>query len=284
MNKYIQNLLKLSFTLSRIFPSFIAVHMAEKLFTTPFRSNRREVELELLKTADKFNILSNNNDKISAYRWGNKADPIVLFVHGWASTGTCFIKFIELLVADGYQVVSYDSIAHGDTRGTSSASVTQWADTVLSMIHEVGDVHCIVGHSLGAGAIIVASSFKLNTQKIVLISPATNIIKLTETFADFFSIPLKTIRKMQHYAWQKYNSSASKYGNNWQEIFESTIKEPILIIHDKDDSEIDIRETRKFAAKILQAKFIETNKLGHRRILLNPHIIKTTINFINAKE
>lgn len=282
MNKYTLALLKIFFSISRIVPSSAAVRMAEKLFTTPFSTERRGIELALLEKAEKFHISQGKGDTIKAYRWGRETDPIILFVHGWTSTGTCFINFIKPLIANGYQVVSYDSIAHGETRGKNSASITQWADTVSAVIEEVGKVHCIVGHSLGAGAIIVAASIKLEADKVVLISPVTNIIKVTEKFAESLLIPKNILIKMQNYAWTKYQKSALKYGNNWQNIFESNINVPTLIIHDLHDFEVDIKDTRKLTERMPKAKLIETQKLGHRRILLNPSIIRTTISFINT--
>lgn len=282
MNKHKITFLRVFFSISRIFPSTIVIRIAEKLFTTPFPLDRGGMELKLLKSAKEFNIPQGKNNTIAAYRWGEKTDPIILFVHGWSSTGTCFVKFINPLVSSGYQVISFDLIAHGKTCGAKSASITQWADTVTSVIKKVGKVHCIVGHSLGAGAIVIAAPLKSQVDKIVLISPVSNIIKVTEKFAKILLIPKKIIIGMHHYAWDKYNKSASKYGDDWHDIFKSAIKVPTLIIHDLDDSEIDIIDTKKLAKRIPQSNLLETKKLGHRRILLNPSIIRTTIKFISS--
>lgn len=177
-------------------------------------------------------------------------------------------------------MVSYDFIAHGETKGSTSASITQWADCLVAVTEKVGQTYCIIGHSLGAGSIIVAGTLRLNTEKLILISPVTNIIKLTELFGEKLLIPPKIIKKMQVYAWNKYQDSASKYGQDWQNIFESEINVPTLLIHDQDDSEVFIEGSIQFSSKIPQATFIKTNKLGHRRILLNPPIIRASLAFI----
>lgn len=281
MNKYSLVIVKLLFSLGAFLPSFFGIRLAEKLFTTPFTSARRDIEIELLKSAEIFYVSQGENE-IMVYRWGEKTDPIVLFVHGWTSTGTCFIKFIKPLIAHGYQVVSYDSIAHGGTHGATSASITQWADAVISVIKNVGKVHCIVGHSLGSGALVIAASLKLETHKLVLISPVTDIIELTEKFAKELNISTRVIKKMQSYAWLKYAHISSKYGKNWQDIFDSNISVSTLIIHDQNDTEVDIDNARKLVKKIRRAKLIETEKLGHRRILLNPNVIKTIIAFMES--
>jgi len=150
-------------------------------------------------------------------------------------------------------------------------------------MNEVGKVHCILGHSLGAGAIVIASSLKLETDKVVLISPVADISKVTDQFAKALSIPKKIMEKTHQYAWKKYYSSASKYGANWDEVFESGFKVPTLIIHDINDKEIDVSNARKLAKQWTWAEIMETKRLGHRRILLDPDVITRSLKFITEK-
>ena len=279
MKNYLFKLIKIFFAISsRIIP-FVAIRAAEKLFTTPFHSKRRDVEHEILESAERFFIPMEKHGQLTGYRWERKTDPVILFVHGWTATTTCFVNFIDPLLAKGYQVISYDSIAHGESSGLC-VSLTEWADTVIAILKQIGKVHCIVGHSLGAGAIVIASSLELKTDKIILISPVSDITKVTEQFAKTLSIPERIMEKMHQYAWKKYFSSASKYGDNWNDVFESDFKVPTLIIHDINDKEIDISNARTLAKQWDWAKLIETKRLGHRRILLNPDVITASLKFV----
>ena len=283
MNNYLLQPLKFFFSVTSHVMPFVAVRAAEKLFTTPFYSKRRDVEKEILEHAERFSIPMDKSKSLVGYRWGNKSDPVILLVHGWTATATCFVNFIEPLLAKGYQVISYDSIAHGDSPGMS-VSMTEWADTIIAVMKNVGQVHAIVGHSLGAGATVIASTLKLDTDKIVLISPVSDIVRVTDQFAHALSIPAKTIEKMRQYAWKKYRVSASKYGTNWQDVFTSDFNVPTLIIHDKNDKEIDIENGRWLARQWPWADFIETERLGHRRILLNPMVIGSITKFLSEPE
>lgn len=279
MNNFFVLALRLFFSItSRVMP-FVAVSAAEKLFTTPLYSKRRDMEQELLEQAQRFSIPMDRHRPLVGYRWGKKSDPIILFVHGWTSTATCFVNFIEPLLDMGYQVISYDSIAHGDSPGMSVA-ISEWADTIIATMASIGHVHCIIGHSLGSGAIVIASSLQPDTNKLILISPLSDIVEVTEQFAKTLAIPAKTMAKMRHYAWQKYHYSVSKYGSNWQNVFSSDFKVPTLIIHDKNDREINISHARTLARQWPWADFIETKRLGHRRILFNPDVIKSVIKFL----
>lgn len=280
MNKSFLTPIRLFFKVSSQIAPFLAVRVAEKLFTTPFYSKRRDIEHELLESAERFTIPMDENIKLAGYRWGKETDPIILLVHGWTATATCFVYFIGPLLEKGFQVISYDAIAHGETSGIS-VSLTEWADTVMAAMENTGKVYCIMGHSLGAGAIVIASSLKLETDKIVLISPVSDIYKVTDQFAEALSIPKRIIEKAHQYAWKKYYKSVSKYGNNWNEVFESKFKVPTLIIHDENDKEIDISNSRELVEQWPWAEFMETKRLGHRRIILNSDVIDRTLKFIS---
>jgi len=281
MNNTILAPLKLFFRVSSRITPFIAVRVAEKLFTTPFHSKRRDIEYEMLESAERFIIPMGQNQKLTGYRWGKETDPVILLVHGWTATATCFVNFIDPLLERDYQVISYDAIAHGETSGVS-VSLTEWADTVIAVMENIGKVYCIMGYSLGAGAIVIASSLELETDKIVLISPVSDISKVTDQFAGALSIPKKIIEKMHQFAWEKYYISASKFGKNWNEVFNSKFKVPTLIIHDINDKEIDISNARKLAKQWSWAEVMETKRLGHRRILLNSDVVTRALNFITG--
>lgn len=55
---------------------------------------------------------------------------------------------------------------------------------------------------------------------------------------------------------------------------------PTFIIHDVDDKEIDIVNSKDLKGRWDWAEFMETKRLGHRRILLNPDVITRILNFI----
>ena len=272
---------KTFFSICNHIAPIVAVRAAEKIFTTPFHSKRRDIEHEMLERADKFTIPFNENRDLAAYRWGKKSDPVVLFVHGWTSTATCFLSFIDPLVARGYQVISYDALAHGASPGRS-VSMTEWADMLLAALKAIGPVHCITGHSLGGSAIVLASSLELPTNKIVLLSAMSNIFEVTEKFARTLNISPKVIEGMHKYAWKKYEHSASRYGNNWNDVFNSSFKVPSLIIHDKNDKEIHWRNSEAIAKQWPWAEFELTENLGHRRILLDPEVVSLVIDFIDS--
>ena len=281
MHSYIMHPLRLFFGVtSRMMPSF-ATYMAERLFTRVPYSKRRDNENELLATAVKFTIPMQNGHQLAAYRWGSEDDPIILFVHGWTATATCFARFIDHFVTKGYQVIAYDGVAHGSSTGKRVA-LPIWADSVVEVNRHIGHVDTIVGHSLGSAAIIISLSLSLDTDRVVLLSPATSTKEIIGRFTNALSIPEAGNERLSRYLWKKYKHSASKYGENWESVFLSDFKVPTLIVHDKNDKEVGIENARWLSRRWPLAKFIETERLGHRRILINMKVISLVSDFIHA--
>ena len=282
MNQYLLKATRLFFRFfSRIAPT-LTIHVTTRLFTTPFRKKPlSDMEKEVLSKATRFSIPYQNSSELIAYRWGELSAPIVLFVHGWTGSASSFVMFIEPLVSRGFQVVAYDGPAHGASPG-KTANLIEWTDSVIAAIRKLNQVHCIIGHSLGAGAILVASSRGLNTDKIVMIAPFNNIISITEDFAAQFSIPCETIAGMRDRIAVKYQQQLAKYGSNWNDIFHSNFMVPTLILHDRRDKEIPWENAKAIAEQWPWATFLTTQGLGHRRILINVEVINQVTEFVSA--
>lgn len=283
MNRYLLKATRFTFPIiSRLAP-YLAIRLAARLFTTPISKRPlSDVEKEVLNKAIRFDIPYQNGSKLVAYRWGNPSAPIVLFAHGWTGAASSFVVFIEPLASRGFQVVAYDGPAHGASPG-KTANLLEWADGVKAVLQELNQVHCVIGHSLGAAAILVASSRGLKTDKIVMIAPFNDIISITDNFATHLSIPRETIAGMRDYMAEKYQQQLAKYGNDWTDIFHSVFRVPTLIMHDEHDREIPWKNAKAIAEQWPWATFISTQGLGHRRILINIEVVNQVTEFVAAR-
>ena len=59
------------------------------------------------------------------------------------------------------------------------------------------------------------------------------------------------------------------------------VKIPVLIIHDKNDTDVDIKAAYNIHKNIENSELYITEKLGHRKILGNNEVIKKIVEFIN---
>jgi pimeloyl-ACP methyl ester carboxylesterase len=242
------------------------------------RKNRNEV---MLPAPHKFTIALYENVTLQGYRWGKSTDPMVLLVHGWSTSPHSMTHFIKALLLHGYQVISYDAVAHGESQKVFS-DLSSWADSVQAVMKQTGEVECIVAHSFGAAAVTVASKLGLETKKLVFIAPIHNISLVIERFAKTFAIPPAIVRKLPEYTWEYNQESFSKYAKNFKELLHSNRHLPTLLIHDENDKEIGIEHSLELCKIWPWAKLIRTKGLGHRSILDDAGVAKEVLDFIAA--
>src|SRR5258708_36602147 len=85
--------------------------------------------------------------QIHTYTWGGPGKKVLL-MHGWAGTGLGFQTLVEALTRDGFEVVSYDAPAHGESEGKWTTLV-QWMQPVDKLLRQKGALYAIFGQRLG---------------------------------------------------------------------------------------------------------------------------------------
>ncbi len=263
---------------SRLSP-FLAVYSAHRLFHYPINSQRKNRNEVILPPAHKFKIPLYENIKLQGYQWGNTSHPKVLLVHGWSTTSRSMTHFTDILLKHNYQVISYDALRHGNSKGNFS-DLASWADSVQAVMKHIGQVECIIAHSFGGAAVTVASKLGLETKKLVLVAPIHDISSVADNFAEHLHIPPNIVKEMRNYTWMHNEKHFSKYGTNWKEIVISDFHVPTLLFHDTDDREIGIEHSKQICKMWPWARFVATEGLGHRSILDDERVAEEVLEFI----
>jgi len=266
---------------SPLLPS-LAVYSAHRLFHSPVNSKRKNEKEKEIVAPEKFFIHIDEERRLQAYRWGKQDDPAVLLVHGWSTTTRSMTNFLDLLLKNNYQVISYDALRHGESGGKFS-DLAGWADSVQAVMQTIGEVECIVAHSFGTAAVTVASKLGLKTKKLVFISPIADMSAVAHKVGKHLGIPIEIIDKMQAYTWKHNEKSFIKYGKNWEDLLDSNFHVPTLIFHDKDDKEISIAHSELLCKRWPWAKLYPTEGLGHRKILDDDAVAASVLTFIQEK-
>jgi len=76
------------------------------------------------------------------------SNKTVLLVHGWGASAGTLRTFVRPLQASGHRVVLFDGPAHGEASGTVS-NLRVHTEAALAAADFAGEVHAVVGHSLG---------------------------------------------------------------------------------------------------------------------------------------
>lgn len=258
--------------LGRVAPT-LATRFAARLFFSTHRHPRWNHD-PLLKTADVFEV-PQDGKTVRFYSWGH--GPTVLLVHGWNGWGAQLSSLVPPLLERGYRVFTFDALGHGGSDGKSS-NIFKFADGIALADKIAGPFYAIITHSMGGAAATLALKDGVRAQRLVYLSPPFD----PSGWLDRFIQTLKINRRIGNRLKKNFEET---FGERWR-IFQDPrlvqgMKTPLLVVHDRDDSQVSWEEGRRLAATWEGALFRSTQGLGHNRLLKDPEVIKQAVNFVH---
>jgi len=255
---------------------------AERLFLTP--PQPRDGAATALDLIDGRNTyIEHKGRHIATWRWGARDAPAVLLAHGWGGHAAQMRAFVFPLLEAGYRVIAFDQPAHGVSEGRLTG-LPDFAEVLAEVAWHHGTsrgpIHAVIGHSLGGAAAALALARGLPLEKVVLVSPPSDLLGYSRRFARWHWIPEPVRRAMQA-------AIEERYGTRWEEL-ELTRLAPrlgaeALVIHDRDDRVMPWTHGATVARLWPGARFLSTDGLGHRRILQDEAVTLAAAGFISGR-
>ena len=216
-------------------------------------------------------------DGIVATEWGS-GKTIALF-HGWGAQRGRLTGFVEPLLSAGYRLVAVDARAHGDSAGDKTNAV-DYAEMVLAVSKEIGDLEAVIAHSMGAGAAVYALRLGMQVDKLVLLAGAYNWEYQIKIFAKMMGFSPELQDDFYSYARNMINQDDA-----WGNVapFASSFKQEALIFHDKEDKTVPYQDSLELAQNWQNSKLISLQGLGHSDLVTDKGVIKKSVDFICDK-
>lgn len=263
----------------------LGASFAERLFTSPRRHQRPDRERKVLATARELTIdvtlrsprANNAHLPIRAWRWGH--GPTVLLVHGWEGRGSQLGSFVEPLVSAGLSVVAFDAPGHGDSPH-NRLYLTDLADTVADVATASGPLHGIVAHSFGAAGVLLAGTRNgVTAPRNVFVSPNVIIDDAVHRFSRMVGLDESDRATLEHRLADHtgVGVDALRLAN----LVGERTAHSALVIHDRDDREVDFEHGERLAALWPNATLHETSGLGHRRILRDEEVLRLATSLLS---
>jgi pimeloyl-ACP methyl ester carboxylesterase len=250
-----------------------AVERGVRVMLTPPRHRFSDAEFARMEEASLLPVPLVSG-RLIGWRWGRASDPTVVLVHGWGGRGTQLRGFIAPLLERGFSVVAYDAPGHGMTGGEES-SLPHLLQALTAVLDHLGPVHAIVGHSLGGAVAALALARRPEVARAVLIAPPASLADSSRRIAGALHWPEPLRAAVQLRIEYRFGRAWSEF-----EAGQANGAQPLLVIHDRQDSEVPIAEGRRHARAWPRARLLETGGLGHRRLLQDPLVIEATVDFV----
>jgi len=262
-----------------LFPE-LAGAWAERLFLTPPRArNAAASALDLIDARSAF--LEHKGRHIAMWTWGarSKEAPAVLLAHGWGGNAAQMRAFAFPLLQAGYRVIAYDQPAHGVSDGNLTG-LPDFADVLGAVAGYHGGIEAVIAHSLGGAAAALSLSWgRVAFNKIVLVSPPSDLIGYSRRFARWYWMPEPVREAMQ-------NAIEERYGVRWEDLEVRRVAPRLvaraLVIHDRDDRMMPWTHGAKVAESWPGAQLMLTDGLGHGRILRDERVTRAAADFLTA--
>lgn len=213
-----------------------------------------------------------------AYMWGT-GGPTVLLVHGWGADSRTMYSMTRPLLQRGFRVVAFDAPAHGVSPGNRT-TMTNFKNAVGTVMDTLGEVHAVVGHSLGCIASISAVALREGDRlpkRMVLLSAPVSLPDVVRTWSKWLHIGPHVVELMRVELKQRNGVPV----DHWNVVDRGgELEIPILVMHDRIDPIVPFRDAEKIVSGLRNARLHATSGLGHYRILSDQGAVSDVVDYL----
>ena len=218
------------------------------------------------------------NTYYTLYSWGK--GPSVLLVHDWGGCGAQMASLAQPLVKAGYQVITFDAFAHGNSPGKQT-DLSEIVGIIKDIEKKFNGFHAIIAHSFGALAAGIALQDGVRANKLVVCSAATAL----DFYLIKFSKKLNASREMRG---RIIVNATNRLGMSIEKLslvhIAARLNRPVLILHDQNDEVVDHREALALSKCWPGSELVMTSGLGHFGILKDSKTIQKIQQYISVPE
>ena len=238
----------------------ITLRVLEYFFYKPLKFNVPQREMEFITRSDISTMsMSRLGANIEVYRMEAEGEKVLL-VHGWNGRAGQFHAIAQSCHDAGMDVTALDLPGHGKSDDRHTA-LPEFVDAISEVYAHHGPFDHIIGHSIGAIAVLNCPRFGLKFKKIVSISiPATTVRNLFQSFTEMFGLSVEKYADLLiDRASKKFNADPNSFDPC---IVSEDLDSEVLIIHCQDDEDADVRESIQFNTMVEGSELYIASGLG----------------------
>lgn len=250
----------------------------KRLMLTPRRDVRPAPRLELPAPDERIDLGAG----LVAWRWGSRDPdvPVVLLVHGFEGHRTQFGALIDALLERGYAAVAIDVPAHGESAGDELTAV-KFIAALERVLDHLKPVHAVIGHSMGGAMALHTLATRGGATRAALISAPSALGRELRRFAKSVGLSGRGTRAFIRSVEEHVGRPADDFDVRH---IASEVELPVLLIHDQNDRQVPVLESARSAHMLPTAELVITQGLGHNRLLADPKVVKTVMEFVDAQD
>jgi pimeloyl-ACP methyl ester carboxylesterase len=261
----------------------LAAKLAWRWFLTPFEFRMPARELPFEQQFKGPEMLKHKRGlEYPLFTLGEGSKKLLL-VHGWAGRFTQFGPLVNHLekqhptLLKEFTIIGYNALAHRGAQGKRTM-MPEIAECIDQISKRFEGLDVVIAHSIGANATMYAgSTLKTQIGRQILIAPPGRISEMVNIFCNTLGFNDKVKKRIVLNLKKSFGADFDSYSAPELAPGNTT---PTLVFHDTDDRDTPIHLGREVGKKMSNGTYIETNGLGHRRILRDEKVAQEIANFI----
>ncbi len=239
-------------TISLVAVAFLGFRLAVRRGLAPARVAHDRTPADIGLAFEVVHIPTARNKQL--YGWFVPADhhdpaPVVVVIHGWGGNAAMMLPLVRPLHTTGLALLLIDARCHGRSDEDDFASLPRFAEDLghaLAWLPGHGKVDidrvALVGHSVGAGAVLLAASQRDDIAAVVSLSAFSHPVAMMRRFLALKRIPFVPL------GWLVLHYVEHVIGHRFDDIAPvttiATIRCPTLLVHGAEDTTVPPSEAR----------------------------------------
>ena len=194
------------------------------------------------------------------------ARATVIYLHGIADNRDSAVGAIQRFTSSGYDVIAYDSRAHGGSEGDRCTYGFYEKDDLRAVITQIEAAEVIViGQSLGAAVALQAAAIDSRIRAVVAASTFSDLRTIateraTSVFFPGFAIPWALDRAGQDGRFSVNEASPLRAA--------ASIRAPVFLIHGAEDGDTSPAHSRRVFDALISRKHLKiVPGAGHNDVM-----------------
>ena len=194
------------------------------------------------------NVVGQQGSKLSVW-WieaEQPSDTTVVIMHGWGANKSLLLPLAKPFHETGYNVLMLDAHNHGDSESRGVSTMPKFAEDVTSAVSwlqtsapETCQKTVVVGHSVGAAAVLLATANGLKTDVVISLASFVHPKLMMQR-------SLQKVKAVPGLIWLISNYVQWVIGHKFDVIAPITslanIQQPTLLVHGAEDSVIPLSD------------------------------------------
>ena len=259
-----------------------AARLLTRYWFTTFKSKPKPWVANFWNSADRRIPIKVEDTVIDVHCWGQ--GPLVVLMHGWSGSGSQYRGFVEPLAGAGFTAVSFDAPEHGANSGQRT-HMLRFSASLLAIQRQLGAIHCVVAHSLGAMATAYTLQLGLQLERLVCVAPQLDSRHLFDGYRQLLHLRPALAQRSIELIEERLRELLQR-DDPWAILQPAALlgerRLPGLLVFDHDDPEIPPQQFREAAVGWPDCRVLETRGLGHNRILRDRGVIDAVVGYLRG--